>query len=263
MGSKMVTPLLKCTLQQPAKDHELVPAYPLGPIAALSQSHSCKPFANGSAHWKHRGVQTNPSNGLPIFCTDSLSLCSAELMWGASDASASDDGEAYVGGWNKDGVWWFHYQVKELEHAWAFKDHKPKKCWAHYFWLCSCARRVRPSRDQCNCLLLVTVRAMSMASWMHTLLRSCWWKSCFNLQSIAAFCCLPMWKGTLINGLMTSLCHSSFFRGFCPLSSTGCRQIVGWFSDLPVDTTSSWSSRRSSCNGDRGACRSRSRAEKA
>jgi len=54
-------------------------------------------------------------------------------MWGASDASASDDGEAYVGGWNKDGVWWFHYQVKELEHAWAFKDHKPKKCWAHYF----------------------------------------------------------------------------------------------------------------------------------
>ena len=53
--------------------------------------------------------------------------------WGASDASASDSGEAYVGGWisnqpqpEKNQVWWFHYQVKEDQHPWAFKDRKPK-----------------------------------------------------------------------------------------------------------------------------------------
>ena len=54
--------------------------------------------------------------------------------WGASDASASDAGEAYVGGWisnqphpEKNQVWWFHYQVKEDQHPWAFKDSKPKR----------------------------------------------------------------------------------------------------------------------------------------
>ena len=54
--------------------------------------------------------------------------------WGASDASASDSGEAYVGGWisnhpnpEKNQVWWFHYQVKEDQHPWAFKDRKPKR----------------------------------------------------------------------------------------------------------------------------------------
>ena len=54
--------------------------------------------------------------------------------WGASDASASDSGEAYVGGWisnqpnpGKHQVWWFHYQVKADQHPWAFKDRKPKR----------------------------------------------------------------------------------------------------------------------------------------
>ena len=52
--------------------------------------------------------------------------------WGASDASASDSGEAYVGGWNqpnpeKNQVWWFHYQVKEDQRPGAFKDRKPKR----------------------------------------------------------------------------------------------------------------------------------------
>jgi len=39
-----------------------------------------------------------------------------------------------LGGWlsnsaqpQKDRVWWFHYQVKELDHPWAFKDHKPQR----------------------------------------------------------------------------------------------------------------------------------------
>ena len=52
----------------------------------------------------------------------------------ARDASASDSGEAYVGGWisnhpnpAKHQVWWFHYQVKEDQHPWAFKDRKPKR----------------------------------------------------------------------------------------------------------------------------------------
>ena len=58
---------------------------------------------------------------------------SQSSWWGASDASVSDSGEAYVGGWisnkpnpEKNQVWWFHYQVKEEQHSWAFKDRKPK-----------------------------------------------------------------------------------------------------------------------------------------
>ena len=54
--------------------------------------------------------------------------------WGASDASASDDGTAYVGGWlcdqptpSKHQVLWFHYKVEESIHPWAFKDRKPKR----------------------------------------------------------------------------------------------------------------------------------------
>ena len=54
--------------------------------------------------------------------------------WGASDASASGDGSAYVGGWlsnhptpSKNQVLWFHYKVEEPTHPWAFKDRKPKR----------------------------------------------------------------------------------------------------------------------------------------
>ena len=54
--------------------------------------------------------------------------------WGASDASASDDGSAFVGGWlsdlptpSKTQVLWFHYKVEEHLHPWAFKDKKPKR----------------------------------------------------------------------------------------------------------------------------------------
>ena len=54
--------------------------------------------------------------------------------WGASDASASDDGSAFVGGWlsdlptpSKHQVSWFHYKVEEHLHPWAFKDKKPKR----------------------------------------------------------------------------------------------------------------------------------------
>ena len=39
-----------------------------------------------------------------------------------------------MGGWisnqpnpEKNQVWWFHYQVKEDQHPWAFKDGKPKR----------------------------------------------------------------------------------------------------------------------------------------
>ncbi|CAE7696193.1 unnamed protein product [Symbiodinium microadriaticum] len=53
---------------------------------------------------------------------------------GASDASASDDGSAYVGGWlfnvaspNKSEVFWFHYQVTPEDHPWVFDKGCPKK----------------------------------------------------------------------------------------------------------------------------------------
>ena len=48
--------------------------------------------------------------------------------WGASDASASEDGEAYIGGWISDQetpakseVRWFHVRVEESWAPWAFK----------------------------------------------------------------------------------------------------------------------------------------------
>ena len=48
------------------------------------------------------------------------SLAAVFDWWGASDASASDDGQAYIGGWLSDRpepikseVWWFHYPVLE------------------------------------------------------------------------------------------------------------------------------------------------------
>ena len=54
--------------------------------------------------------------------------------WGCSDASASAQGDAYVGGWcskdlhpSKAEVFWFHYQIKPADHPWAFKDGKPQK----------------------------------------------------------------------------------------------------------------------------------------
>eukprot|EP00439_Symbiodinium_sp_Y106_P066478 s2883_g10.t2 len=53
---------------------------------------------------------------------------------GASDASASDDGNAYVGGWlsnvdspSKSEVFWFHYQITAENHPWAFNKGCPKK----------------------------------------------------------------------------------------------------------------------------------------
>ena len=59
----------------------------------------------------------------------------ASPIWsGASDASAPDHGLAYVGGWlsnleppAKQDVFWFHYQVKEDVHPWAFDKGCPKQ----------------------------------------------------------------------------------------------------------------------------------------
>ena len=49
--------------------------------------------------------------------------------WGASDASASEDGEAYIGGWitnlqdpRKEEVLWFHLRVNQDWAPWAFKE---------------------------------------------------------------------------------------------------------------------------------------------
>ena len=56
-------------------------------------------------------------------------------IWsGASDASASDYGSAFVGGWlsnaaspSKSEVFWFHCQVTPEDHPWAFDRGCPKK----------------------------------------------------------------------------------------------------------------------------------------
>ena len=54
--------------------------------------------------------------------------------WGCSDASASDEGLAFVGGWcankvepKKKEVYWFHEQIHVEEYPWAFKNGDPKR----------------------------------------------------------------------------------------------------------------------------------------
>eukprot|EP00438_Fugacium_kawagutii_P002013 Skav208930 [mRNA] locus=scaffold787:204648:215139:- [translate_table: standard] len=54
--------------------------------------------------------------------------------WGCSDASASSEGQAFIGGWlssqpdpGKDTVWWFHMEITPQEFPWAFKEGDPKK----------------------------------------------------------------------------------------------------------------------------------------
>eukprot|EP00438_Fugacium_kawagutii_P020964 Skav207094 [mRNA] locus=scaffold1067:183445:184170:- [translate_table: standard] len=54
--------------------------------------------------------------------------------WGCSDASASSEGQAFIGGWlssqpdpGKDTVWWFHMEITPQEFPWGFKEGDPKK----------------------------------------------------------------------------------------------------------------------------------------
>ena len=54
--------------------------------------------------------------------------------WGASDASATKLGEAYIGGWiackenpSKADTWWFHYKVPLEDHPWAHQDGDPTR----------------------------------------------------------------------------------------------------------------------------------------
>ena len=54
--------------------------------------------------------------------------------WRCSDASASDEGLAFVGGWcstkmepEKKEVYWFHEQIHVEEYPWAFKNGDPKR----------------------------------------------------------------------------------------------------------------------------------------
>ena len=54
--------------------------------------------------------------------------------WGCSNASASDEGLAFVGGWcankmepEKKEVYWFHEQIHVEEYLWAFKNGDPKR----------------------------------------------------------------------------------------------------------------------------------------
>ena len=109
----------------------------------------------------------------------------AQSSWsGASDARASDSGEAFVGGWisdlpqpQKNQVWWFHYKVTEDIHPWAFKDHKLKRRIAALemlgalfltMYLCEKSSSLRGQ-----------VLLPSMGSWMSIPRRclplGCWW----------------------------------------------------------------------------------------
>ena len=54
--------------------------------------------------------------------------------WGASDASATKLGEAYIGGWiackenpSKADTWWFHYKVPLEDHPWAHQEGDPTR----------------------------------------------------------------------------------------------------------------------------------------
>ena len=138
--------------------------------------------------------------------------------WGASDASASDSGEAYVGGWisnqpnpEKHQVWWFHYQVKADQHPWAFKDRKPKRRIAALemlgtlfltMYLCKKSSSLRGPWP-------VITRAMSTGCWMTTRERcpqlACSWRSCSNSRLRVVVWCHPTWRETTTNGRMTSL----------------------------------------------------------
>ena len=53
---------------------------------------------------------------------------------GASDASASETGAVFLGGWlshldnpQKKEVFWFHYQITPEKHPWAFEKGDPKR----------------------------------------------------------------------------------------------------------------------------------------
>ena len=101
-----------------------------------------KPFLQAFWQWK-TAVRTSGrpnkllrgfANLLHKFFEKDYNHPSSYAPQGASDASASDDGLAFVGGWlsnhptpEQHQVWWFHYQVEEATHPWAFKDKKPKR----------------------------------------------------------------------------------------------------------------------------------------
>ena len=159
------------------------------------------------------------STPLPLWerLPSSNPLRSSELLVGGQWR-----GEAYVGGWisnhpnpEKHQVWWFHYQVKEDQHPWAFKDRKPKRRIAALemlgtlfltMYLC---KKSSSLRDRYFCPWLVITRAISMACWMITPERclplACSWKSCSNSRLRVAVWCHPMWRETSTNGQMISL----------------------------------------------------------
>ena len=110
------------------------------PTAVHSPSHSFKPFGNGNQRLSPQANPTSFSVALHIYSIASLrkttiiqplTLLRAP---GGGQAMQVPQTEAYVGGWisnhpnpAKHQVWWFHYQVKEDQHPYPFKDRKPKR----------------------------------------------------------------------------------------------------------------------------------------
>ena len=191
--------------------------------------------------------------------------------WGASDASASDSGEAYVGGWisdhpnpEKHQVWWFHYQVKEDQHPWAFKDRKPKPRIAALemlgtlfltMYLCKKSSSLRgpvllplASDNQGNIYGLLNdyTRKMPTAGLLMEIMFQLTATSC----SLMPFPCEERLQP------MGGWSHSPLFRRvWFFVGTSGCTTTLG-VQDLPLDTTTSWCTRWSSWTGASRACRS-------
>ena len=154
------------------------------PTAAHSQSPSFKLFGNGNQLLKSSGRPNKLLRGFAhlLHCLfekeyhHPTPYAPQSSWWGASDASASDSGEAYVGGWISN-----HPKPREESGLVASLPGQGKtnmlgpskiaspsvalrvwRCWVHSFSRCTFARRARPSGDRCFCPWRVITRAISM-----------------------------------------------------------------------------------------------------
>ena len=109
---------------------------------AHSQNHSFRPFGNGNRRLSPLANLTSFSVALHIYSIASLRkttiiqpLTPLRAPGGGQvmqvpqtvERHTLEVGSATTQTQAKHQVWWFHYQVKEDQHPWAFKDRKPKR----------------------------------------------------------------------------------------------------------------------------------------
>ncbi|CAE7419501.1 unnamed protein product [Symbiodinium microadriaticum] len=141
--------LLVMGILEELKSGKVMSASQILPVPWVDCSTACpliKPFLQPFWAWKKACLTAGrPGKLIRALAALVLSLFKLKFrqaspyaplaIWsGASNASASDDGSAYVGGWlsnlassNKSEVFWFHYQVTPEDHPWAFDKGCPKK----------------------------------------------------------------------------------------------------------------------------------------